>query len=186
MKFKNKIIVFFFIVFSNFFFSNSYSADKLKKFIITGNDRVSDETIIMFSNLEIGQSINDNILNSLIKELYNTNYFKNIYVSSNNGILKIEVDENPIIQKVVINGVEDNKIYDNIKEITSKIEKYPFVETKIKEQTQLLKNILKTYGYYFVKLNTFYDENNNNTIDLIYNFDLGEIAKIKKNNIYWK
>ena len=54
----------------------------------------------MFSNLEIGQSINDNILNSLIKELYNTNYFKNIYVSSNNGIYEIEVEENPIIQKL--------------------------------------------------------------------------------------
>ena len=180
MKFKNKIILSFFIVLTYFFFSNSYSADKLEKFIITGNDRVSDETIIMFSNLEIGQSINDNILNSLIKELYNTNYFKNIYVSNDSGTIKIKVEENPIIQKVVINGVEDNKIYDNIKEVTSKIEKYPFVETKIKEQTQLLKNILKSYGYYFVKLSTFYDENDNNTIDLIYNFELGEIAKIKK------
>ena len=139
MKFKNKIILSFFIVLTYFFFSNSYSADKLEKFIITGNDRVSDETIIMFSNLEIGQSINDNILNSLIKELYNTNYFKNIYVSNDSGTIKIKVEENPIIQKVVINGVEDNKIYDNIKEVTSKIEKYPFVETKIKEQTQLLK-----------------------------------------------
>ena len=43
-----------------------------------------------------------------------------------------------------------------------------------------MKNILKSYGYYFVKLETIVNENNNNSIDLIYNFDLGEIAKIKK------
>ena len=63
-----------------------------------------------------------------------------------------------------------------------KIEKYPFVENKINEQKILLKNILKSYGYYFVKLETSINENDNNTVDLIYDFNLGEIAKIKKIN----
>ena len=66
--------------------------------------------------------------------------------------------------------------------LTKKIEKYPFVENKINEQVILLKNILKSYGYYFVKLETSIKKNENNTVDLIYNFDLGEIAKIKKIN----
>ena len=57
--------------------------------------------------------------------------------------------------------------------------KYLFVENKISDQVNLLKNILKSYGYYFVELSTII-ENQNNTIDLEYNFNLGEIAKIKK------
>ena len=36
------------------------------------------------------------------------------------------------------------------------------------------------YGYYFVKLKANIVSNSNNTVDLIYDFDLGEIAKIKK------
>ena len=71
---------------------------------------------------------------------------------------------------------------DVVTDITSKSEKYPFVESKTKEQVQLLKNILKSYGYYFIDLETSIKKNNNNTIDLTYNFNLGNIAKIKKIN----
>ena len=62
--------------------------------------------------------------------------------------------ENPIIQSIIINGIEKIIFMKKYKEITSKIEKYPFVENKINEQVNLLKNILKSYGYYFVKLET--------------------------------
>ena len=85
----------------------------------------------------------------------------------------------PIIQDIVIKELI-KIVYDIIKDITIKIEKYPFVESKISEQVNLLKNILKSYGYYFVKLETSINYNENNTVNLIYNFNLGEIAKIKK------
>ena len=92
----------------------------------------------------------------------------------------IKVTENPIIQSIIIEGIKRDSVYDKIKEITSKSEKYPLKENKINEQIIYLKNILKSYGYYFVELEATINKNSNNTIDLKYNFDLGEIAKIKK------
>ena len=50
------------------------------------------------------------------------------------------------------------------------------------KQVLLLQNLLKSYGYYFVELETSVNENPNNTVDLKYRFDLGEVAKIKKIN----
>ena len=176
--FQIYIITFFLF----FLFTSSSSSEIIKKFSILGNERVADETIIMFSNLKIGEQISQNKLNKALKDLYYTNYFKNIEISSENQIIKIVVKENPIIQKKIINGIKKNKIKDKILEISSKIEKYPFVENKINEQVILLKNILRSYGYYFVKLETKINKNSNNTVDLIYNFELGEIAKIKKIN----
>ncbi|MDA9728324.1 outer membrane protein assembly factor BamA, partial [Candidatus Pelagibacter sp.] len=152
----------------------------MKNFQIIGNDRVSNETVIMFSNLKIGQNINSNDLNKSLKDLYSTNYFKNVRISSDNGTIKLFVQENPIIQSVIINGIDRNNIYENIEKVTKKLEKYPFVENKIIDQVKLLKNILKSYGYYFVELETSILTNDNNTVDLVYNFNLGEIAKIKK------
>ena len=38
-------------------------------------------------------------------------------------------------------GIKKDKIYENIKNITSKTEKYPFIESKINEQMVLMKNI---------------------------------------------
>ena len=73
---------------------------------------------------------------------------------SDNGTIKLFVQENPIIQSVIINGIDRNNIYENIEKVTKKLEKYPFVENKIIDQVKLLKNILKSYGYYFVELET--------------------------------
>ena len=163
-------------------FQTTSDAENIKNFVINGNDRVSNETIIMFSNLEIGENISDTTLNKALKDLYFTDYFKNVDISFSNGTININVDENPIVQAVKITGIKSNNIYENIKKSTNRIEKYPFVESKINDQAILLKNILKSYGYYFVKLDTFIVTNTNNSVDLEFKFDLGDVAKIKKIN----
>ena len=171
--------ILFLTILQFFFFNLSYS-DSIKKFEIYGNDRISDETILMFSDLEIGQDITENDLNDALKELYYTDYFKDVSISVEKNIVIIKVVENPIIQKIIINGVKEGNLLEIIDDVTSKINKYPLIDSKISDQVNLLKNILKSYGYYFVKLETKYVENDNNTVDLIYNFDLGDIAKIKR------
>ena len=174
--FKN---ILFFLLFLFFIFSRSYAVE-VKQITITGNERVSDETIIMFSKINIGDEFSSADLNNSLKELYYTNYFKNVSISNNSGIININVIENPIIQTVTINGVNKKKINESLNDITQKIEKYPFVENRINDQVVLIKNILKSNGYYFVDIKTSISENNNNTVDLIYDINLGEIAKIKK------
>ena len=170
------------LIFLFFFLTSPSLSETIKNFKIEGNKRVADETIIMFSNLKIGDKLTKNKLNRALKDLYYTDYFKNVEVDFDNQIVTIIVNENPIIQKIIIKGIKKNKIKENVQEISSKIEKYPFVESKINEQVTLLQNILRSYGYYFVELETIINTNSNNTVDLIYNFNLGEIAKIKKIN----
>ena len=92
----------------------------------------------------------------------------------------IKVKENPIIQSIKIIGIEKDNILETIKDVTMKIEKYPFVESKINDQVNLLKNILKSFGFYFVELETSINSNSNNIVDLIYKFNLNSIAKISK------
>ncbi len=155
-------------------------ADTINKIQIDGNNRVSKETVILFSKLNIGDEIKPSNLNNALKELYETNYFKDVSIKSNDGVVYIKVDENPIIQSIIINGIDKKRINENLREVTLKLEKYPFVENKIVDQVNLIKNILKSNGYYFVKISTSVTENNNDTVDLVYDVNLGEIAKIKK------
>ena len=176
LKFKTFFLIFFFKL---LLLGNSHS-EILKKFNIVGNDRVSNETIIMFSKLNIGDEIDKNKLNKTLKELYYTDYFKDVSLNLKNGTLNISVKENPIIQTVIINGVNKKNINEKLRDLTSNIEKYPFIENKINDQVILIKNILKSNGYYFVKVQTSLKKNDNNTIDLIYDINLGDVAKIKK------
>ena len=100
--FKNiKIKIFYFILITILNFNNAYS-EILKEILIKGNERLSIETIIMFSGLDLNTEIDNNKLNLSIKNLYKTNYFKNIKMTLNNNVLEIEIGENPIIQKIKI------------------------------------------------------------------------------------
>ena len=182
---KNKIYILikiFLVLFFTFFYFNISNAKTVREIVVVGNDRISDETVVMFSNIEIGNNIQIDLLNDALKEIYSTDYFKDVSIKEEDGVIIINVIENPIIQEVIIKGIEKDNIFKIIEEITLKSEKYPFIESKINDQVNLLKNILKSYGYYFVELKTSININPNNTINLTYNFDLGDVAKIKKIN----
>ena len=69
-------IIFLFLLLINKSFS-----DPIKEFKISGNKRISDATIVLFSKLKINQDIENNDLNNVIKELYSTNYFKDVKIN---------------------------------------------------------------------------------------------------------
>ncbi len=178
-NYTKKLIIFISI---NFIILNSAIAEKIKDIDIKGNERIADETIILFSNLKIGDDINDYILNKTFKNLYKTNYFKDLKINFNKGILNITVIENPIIQTILINGIKNKSILKELKKITRKSEKYPFIEQDIINQKNQLINIVRLNGFYFAEINTQIIDNKNNSINLIYDFKLGDRAKINKIN----
>ena len=102
---KILISIFFFIFSSNILF-----ADEIKKIVIEGNKRITDDTIIVFSGINIGSQVNSDDLNDIAKKLYETNFFKDIKINFNRGILNLIVSENAIIQSVVFNGVKNKRI----------------------------------------------------------------------------
>ena len=92
-KYKLFLKLYIFIFIQSFIFNISFS-DQINKFNIIGNERVSDETVIMFSNLEIGDNVNADLLNNTLKELYKTNYFKNVEISFTENTINIKIEEN--------------------------------------------------------------------------------------------
>ena len=68
----------------------------------------------MFSQIEKNQKITDKKLNSILKDLYQTNFFENITVEFNNNILIINVIELPIIQNITYQGLKTKKLKDQV------------------------------------------------------------------------
>ena len=58
-----------------FFIFTSLPAEIINKLEITGNQRVSSETIKMFANVTEGNDFDSNDFNTTLKNLYNTNFF---------------------------------------------------------------------------------------------------------------
>ena len=170
-------IIFFILFLSSI--PNISNAEIIKKIEISGNDRISKETVILFSELKLNEDIDTTDLNNAIKKLYETTFFDNISIDFTNNILLISVVENPLIQKLQIDGIKKNSLIENIKEIIVQKEKSSFVESKIKEDQNRILNALKVNGYYFSDVKINIKRNDNNTVDIIYDINLGEKALIK-------
>ncbi len=173
---KKILISIFFLIFS----SSILIADEIKKIVIDGNKRITDDTIIVFSGIGVGSKVSNDDLNDIVKKLYETNFFKDIKINFNKGILNLKVSENAIIQSVVFNGVKNKRILNTLEESIQLKEKNSFFETYIKNDEDKITNILRTNGYYFAKVDSKYLKNDNNTIDLIFDINLGERALIEK------
>ena len=174
-----KLILFLIFFVTKITFVN---AEILKSISISGNERISDETVIIFSKINIGDDLIINDLNNIIKNLYKTDFFRNVSVSLKNNILKIDVKENALVQSIEINGVKNKKLKQNLLEQLTITEKKSYIKEKSFEEISKLSNFLKLSGYYFSNVDLKVQQNNNNTVKLIYNITLNKKAVVKKIN----
>ena len=91
-------------------FNNSYGSEEI---LIDGNNRLSDETIIVYGNIDQFSSYDENSMNQILKNLYKTNFFSDVSVSFKNNKLIIKVIENPIIEDLDITGVKNKEFKEN-------------------------------------------------------------------------
>ena len=148
---------------------------------IEGNKRISKQSILVFGKIKIGENYSQDDLNTILKDIYNTKFFKAINLDIKDSILSIIVDENPIIEAVEINGIKDKKLTDFLLENISLQNRKSYIESSFKSDLNLIKNIIKSSGYYFAKIDTKSLLNKSqNSITLIYDIDLGEKAKINE------
>ena len=142
--------------------------------------RITEETIITYGNIELNKEYNQKELNNIVKDLYDTNFFKKISIKIDGETLVLNVEENKIIQSVRVEGVKSNKIKEAIlKNLFSK-DKSPFLIEKVKIDVNRMKTSLNSIGYYLSDVKSKILENNNDTVDLIFEVNLGDKSKIKK------
>jgi len=176
MRIYITIFLFLFLKFA------SANAEIVKSISVTGNGRIADQTVIIFSKIDVGDDLTINDLNKITKNLYDTDFFKDVLVNLENNILKIHVSENSLVQSVQINGVKNKKLKQALLDQLVINEKKSYVEEKSTQEILKLSNFLKISGYYFSNVDLKVDQNNNNTVNLIYNITLNKKAVVKNIN----
>ena len=177
-KFINKIglilILFLFI------FTSMLRAEIIDEINIEGNQRISTDTIKMFSSVSVKDDLSENDLNQILKRLYNTDFFDTVSVKIQNKVLIITVKENPIIQNINYEGIKSSEMLDGLKKNIILKSRSSFNEILLGKDKESIKNFLKNKGYYFSEIEILIDELEDNKINLTYNISLGEKAKIRK------
>ena len=176
-KFK-KIFLTFVILFS--FFSVKLYAEVVNKIKLTGNERITLETVVIFGDIKVGEEYKVSDINLIIKKLYQSNFFSNISIELQEGVLSIVVKENPIINIISFDGEKANKNKEAIFEVLTLREKSSFIQNNVKTDVNILKTFYRQLGFYFVEIDAEIEKLPKNRVNLIYKINKGEKAKISK------
>ena len=159
-------------------FSSSLKAEVIKKIIIEGNNRISEETVKVYGDININEDYSEIQVNQILNKLYSTNFFKKIDISLNNNILKINVEEHPVINQLILSG-ERNKSYEKeIKKLIRLKEKQSFVESFLKKDIETIKQLYSSLGYNFAKVDVKIRDLDKTSIDLLISVERGNKTKI--------
>ena len=171
----------FFISISIFLILQSISvAEVINKLKFVGNERIANETMVVFGDIVLGKNYEASDVSSLIKKLYETNFFSSIKAEIVNGELTLIVIENPIIQSVEFSGEKTRKYKKKINELILLKEKNAFVKNYLKSDINIIKEFYRSLGYYFVTIEVDMEKLNKNRVNLIFNIDKGKKAQISK------
>ena len=173
----HKLLIIFFLSCFIHSFSN---AEVIKKIEISGNKRVSSETIKAYGDMNINKDYSEQDLNKILTNLYSTNFFQDVKINLSNGILVVQVQEYPVINELVILGEDSKKYKDKIFELISLKQKDSFIENRLTKDVETIKKIYATAGFNFVKVKTKIRNIDKNNLDLIFEIDKGKETRISK------
>ena len=175
----NKISKIFTILLFFYFNTHAYS-ETIGKIMIEGNDRISDETISMFADVKLNDNIDNEKLNSILKNLYDSNFFDNVSVSFDKNDLIIKVIESPIIEQITFTGVKSKTMKKELFKILKLKSRSSFNETMLSDDRSAILAYLKNIGYYFAKVETFVEKSENKLVNIDHKIEIGNKSKIKK------
>ena len=175
MSFFTKLLIFF------FYLTFNVNAEILENIEITGNKRISKETIMVLGDISPNKNLNKDDLNNSFKSLYETNFFQDIKFKTENNVLYISVVENPIIEEIIFNGIKKSSLVDLLYESMKLKNRNSYSKIYLNDDLALLESILRQNGYYFAKIESTLETNDTlNSVKIVLNIDLGKKAKIKE------
>ena len=138
----------FIIILSLFYTSTSFS-EVVKKIDISGNNRVSDETIKIYGDVKVNQDYGEQDLNRILNNLFSTNFFEDVKIQLNNNILTIDLIEHPVINQLIILGEPSKKYKEQITKLMNSKEKESYIKINIAKDVEIIKQLYASLGFNF-------------------------------------
>ena len=162
------------------FYSLPTMAEVVNKINISGNSRVSNETIKIYGGIKINENYTEQDLNRILNNLFSTNFFEDVQVELSNNILNINLIEHPVINQLILIGEPSNKYKEQIRKLIKSKEKDSYIKNNIANDVEIIKKIYASQGYNFTEVDTKIKKIDSSNLDLIFEIKKGEQTRISK------
>ena len=163
-----------------FLLTTSLNAEVVNKIEINGNKRVSDETVKVYGSISLGKDLSKSDIDKILQNLYSTEFFKNVSVELNDNVLKVNLQEYPIINELVILGESKSQYRDEIKKLINLKKNGSYIEAKLSQDIEIIKKLYSSIGYNFSTVETKIKKIDDDNLDLVFDIKKGNLTSISK------
>jgi outer membrane protein insertion porin family len=151
----------------------------IKKIEITGNKRTETSTILSYLDLKVGDLYTREKASEAVRTLYATEFFSEIKTNLKDGVLHINVEENPVVNQVEIQGDDAIKT-DILKAELSLRARSFFSKAKLQRDVNRIIELYSKTGRFATSVKPKIAKLPQNRVDVLFEIKEGEKAKIKK------
>jgi outer membrane protein insertion porin family len=157
-------------------------AEQIRTINVVGTQRLESETVRSYIRLRPGQAWTQARGDEALKDLYATELFADVSIRNNAGDVTIEVRENPVINRIILEGnkrIKNEKIEPEIKLAPRQI----YSRSKVRADVARIIELYKRQGRFAALVEPKLVQLDQNRVDIVFEVNEGPKSKVRQINI---
>ncbi|WP_310496330.1 outer membrane protein assembly factor BamA [Sandarakinorhabdus sp.] len=154
----------------------------VRSVVVRGTERLEPETVRSYLNLSIGDRYDRDGLDAALKALFASELFADATIRDDAGALTVEVKENPVINRIIIEGakrIKEDKIREEIRLAPRQI----FTRSKARADLGRILELYRRGGRFAAAVEPKIVQLEQNRVDVVFEISEGDKSKIRQINI---
>lgn len=150
---------------------------------VVGNERLEPDTVRSYIELRPGDTYDRERLDQALKALFETDLFADVQIRDDGaGAITIQVRENPVVNRVLIEGakrVKEDKVREEIRVAPRQI----FTRARVRSDVDRILELYRRSGRFAARVEPKVIQLEQNRVDLVFEISEGPKSKIRQINI---
>jgi len=142
-------------------------AQSVTGIIVEGNARVEPDTIRAYMQFNAGEQVTDAQIDASVKALFQTGFFSDVRMFRRGSAVVVQVDENPLINEVTIQG-NDELDEKKLKAEVRLKERTIYTRARAHQDAQRIQTLYRRSGYFNATVTPRLDQLGQNRVNLVY------------------
>ncbi len=156
--------------------------EQIQSITVVGTQRLEADTVRSYIRLRIGQPWTQVAADQALKDLYATELFADVAIRNNNGAVVIEIRENPVVNRIILEGnkrIKNDKIEPEIKLAPRQI----YSRSKVRADVARIVELYKRQGRFAASVEPKLVQLDQNRVDIVFEITEGPKSKVQQINI---
>jgi outer membrane protein insertion porin family len=150
---------------------------------VAGSQRLEPETVISYMQLRVGEAFDRERLDQALRDLYATELFADVVIGgADTGNITVQVRENPVINRIVLEGnkrLKADKINPEIRLAPRQI----FTRSKARADVARIIELYRRQGRFAAQVEPKIVQLDQNRVDVVFEINEGPKSKVRQINI---